>query len=306
MIGIYCIKNLINGKVYIGQSKDIEKRWKEHRLRLKSKRKSAIKDAFIKYGINNFSFNIIEECKIEELNEKEIYYISFYDSTNKEKGYNLTIGGDRGPLKRGIDNSVSVFTKEEVWNIREMRKNGIMRNEVHKKYFSHISIYTFADLWIGKTYKDIHYDVYDIKPNYYKSMALHRAETTNTCFKYVQEIRNLKYSGKLTINECRKKYENILNKHTVNDIWYNRIYTFIKPTVENNYTKNAKIKRKINQYTLDNVFIATFENSTAAAKSIFKDYRYKSKNISNCCKGKQEIAYGFIWKYTMNCNDYQG
>ena len=72
MIGIYKIENLINHKVYIGQSKDIERRWKYHRTRIYREENDSLPlyRAFRKYGIENFSFNVIELCKIEELDIK--------------------------------------------------------------------------------------------------------------------------------------------------------------------------------------------------------------------------------------------
>ena len=103
MIGIYCITNLINGKKYIGQSRNIEKRWKKHRRSINSKNnKTYLHNAFCKYGLDNFSFEVLEECKVEDLNEKEIYWISFYDTY--KNGYNLTLGGDHADTKNRIDN----------------------------------------------------------------------------------------------------------------------------------------------------------------------------------------------------------
>lgn len=99
--GIYKIENLINGKVYIGQSNDIKRRWYHHK-------RDSIKEtspsynyplyrAFRKYGIDNFKFEIIEECLEEELNDKEIYYIELYTSFigfKDSNGYNQTLGGE--------------------------------------------------------------------------------------------------------------------------------------------------------------------------------------------------------------------
>ena len=56
-------------------------------------RNTNLYQAMRKYGIENFSFEVIEECLPEELNEREIYWIDYYDSFNKEKGYNMTPGG---------------------------------------------------------------------------------------------------------------------------------------------------------------------------------------------------------------------
>lgn len=92
---IYKITNKINGKVYIGQtSKTIEERWKRHIIdtKRKDRKNSAIQNAILKYGKENFSIEEIEKCDISELNNREIYWIAFYDSFHN--GYNCTLGGD--------------------------------------------------------------------------------------------------------------------------------------------------------------------------------------------------------------------
>ena len=94
--GIYKITNLVNGKVYIGQSQDIYSRWKEHKYARNKRDCFALYGAFKKYGLDNFSFEIVECCPFEQLNEKEIYYISQYHSyvgDTKSNGYNMTKGG---------------------------------------------------------------------------------------------------------------------------------------------------------------------------------------------------------------------
>ena len=96
MVGIYKITNLVNGKVYIGQSQNIKERWKDHRTDYK-RGEVILYRAMRKYGIDNFSFEVIEECSVDELNEKEIYYIAEYNSyiyAENSNGYNMTIGGD--------------------------------------------------------------------------------------------------------------------------------------------------------------------------------------------------------------------
>ena len=92
-IGIYKIQNLLNGKVYIGQSVDIEKRWSVHKTELKNNYhyNTHLQNAWNKYGEENFEFSVVEQCNIDQLNQKEIYWISKFDSY--EDGYNLTSGG---------------------------------------------------------------------------------------------------------------------------------------------------------------------------------------------------------------------
>lgn len=90
--GIYKITNIINGKCYIGQSVDIRKRWRAH-LRVANTDFNLLHRAFQKYGVENFTFEIIEYCARKELNEREKYWINYYDSHNPDKGYNMTDGG---------------------------------------------------------------------------------------------------------------------------------------------------------------------------------------------------------------------
>lgn len=90
--GIYKITNKINGKMYIGQSVDIYDRWIKEKA--PSAQKYALQRAFDKYGRENFNFEIIERLKPDKLNEREIYWIAYYDTYNN--GYNETLGGDTG------------------------------------------------------------------------------------------------------------------------------------------------------------------------------------------------------------------
>ena len=73
IIGIYKIENLINHKCYIGQSIDVHRRWTDHKRLYKVETDAGYKypiyRAFRKYGIENFSFELLEECLASELNE---------------------------------------------------------------------------------------------------------------------------------------------------------------------------------------------------------------------------------------------
>lgn len=95
LTGIYKITNKINGHLYIGQSIDIENRWTRHKwsaFNEEATKNYPLYRAFRKYGLENFTFEIIELCDKEGLKEKEIYYIQMYDSF--VEGYNQTSGGD--------------------------------------------------------------------------------------------------------------------------------------------------------------------------------------------------------------------
>lgn len=96
MIGIYKITNKINNKCYIGQSLNIKRRWQDEKRTafdsIATNYQYPLSKAFRKYGIDNFQFEIIEECSKEKLNEREKYWISYYDGFFN--GYNQTLGGD--------------------------------------------------------------------------------------------------------------------------------------------------------------------------------------------------------------------
>lgn len=96
MAYIYQITNNINGKIYVGKTvkNNIQERWKEHLKDYKKPRceKRPLYDAINKYGSENFSIKELEECSLEELNNKEIYWIEKLGSF--KYGYNATIGGD--------------------------------------------------------------------------------------------------------------------------------------------------------------------------------------------------------------------
>ena len=99
---IYIIKNIVNSKVYIGQTRtSVEQRWKEH-LRHAQYGDQVINKAMRKYGINKFYIETLEICSIELLDYREMYYIDLYDSTNKSKGYNVSIGGNTPRFKRKV------------------------------------------------------------------------------------------------------------------------------------------------------------------------------------------------------------
>lgn len=91
--GIYMIKNKINGNIYIGQAADIYERWREHisLLRRGKHVNNHLQRAWNKYGDDNFEFSIVEECSENALNDREIYWITEYDSYHN--GYNQTLGG---------------------------------------------------------------------------------------------------------------------------------------------------------------------------------------------------------------------
>lgn len=114
---IYKIENKINHKIYIGQSVNPYQRFYQH---CNDNKNSAIHNAIIKYGVENFELTILEE-NIENYNEREKYWIQYYNSL--EKGYNCTEGGEEPPLNLGINNPNTTHDLKQVLLVKELLKN---------------------------------------------------------------------------------------------------------------------------------------------------------------------------------------
>lgn len=148
IVGIYKITNLINGHCYVGQSRHIHKRWQDHKITSHNKNDKGynypLYKAFRKYGLVNFSFEIIEECTVEELNEKEHYWIK-----KLSPEYNQTEGGD-------YQVHGSKLTYAEVQEIRKIlmdkTKKDISYPQIAKMFGVHED--TIRDINTGRTWKE--------------------------------------------------------------------------------------------------------------------------------------------------------
>ena len=88
--GIYKITNLENGMCYVGQAANIADRWRQHIKRgigAETPTRNKLYPAMLSIGVENFSFEIIEECSRDQLNDKEDYWQDFFKA--KEFGYSI-------------------------------------------------------------------------------------------------------------------------------------------------------------------------------------------------------------------------
>ena len=154
--GIYKIENLVNHKVYIGQSIDIIKRLKDHiKFDIKYSSESHLSRAFIQYGFDNFSFEIIKETS--DLDFWEIFLIQLYNSTDTNLGYNIAIGGQGGNLGPEVNKRISERLKE-VYSNPEYRKR---RSELKTKWWKEVGLtdeqrQKWSEAQKGKTLSDEH------------------------------------------------------------------------------------------------------------------------------------------------------
>ncbi len=101
---IYSITNLLDGKRYFGQTiRQSNLRWNQHKCAVRKNKNSYLYNAMRKYGIENFEFKVIIEniSNYNELNRLEMVWIDTCNTTDSNEGYNICIGGNNGPKKKG-------------------------------------------------------------------------------------------------------------------------------------------------------------------------------------------------------------
>lgn len=166
MIGIYKITNKINGKSYIGQSNNIERRFQEHQTKGCLSR-IPLDVAIQKYGKENFTYEILEKCDTSKLNERETYWIQYYNTISN--GYNCSLGGDQQSF--GENNGRSKLTEEDVKEIRLAYAMHKRQKEIYQQFSDKISFNSFQNVWQGRSWSHImpevfteenrHYYIYD-------------------------------------------------------------------------------------------------------------------------------------------------
>ena len=155
MIGIYKIENLNDGKIYIGQSNNIERRFYEHMTKGTTSR-IPLDIAIEKEGAESFSYQIVELCPIEQLNQRETFWIKFFRSNIY--GYNKNQGGMSNVI--GNNNPKAKLTEKDVIRIRQAYAKHERQKDVYKEFENKISFGYFQNLWQGKSWSHIMPEVF--------------------------------------------------------------------------------------------------------------------------------------------------
>lgn len=281
MFLIYKITNKINNKIYIGKTcRSIPIRWKEHCSKANQNDKFYLHNAIFKYGKENFIIEKIDETNNEEIiNQLEQYWINFYNSNNREYGYNLTNGGE-GNCKYN-------------WNeFRELWDNGYSIKEIANIY--NCDRHTVGDSL--KNYKNYSYEE-SLKRSSYMKKAIKQYDKNKNLINTYRSIKEAAIDNncsEASISKCLK------NKtySTCGYFW----------TYENEQLPiDIKLKEKkktvqVNQYDLENNFIKNFNSAADAAREINHNGNINSisSTIIQVCKGKRKTAYGYKWSYKIN------
>ena len=129
MVGIYKITNKLTNKIYVGQSNDIARRFKEHCTKGETSRIPLDRD-ILTFGSQNFELEVLEECSIDILNERETYWITTLDTVNN--GYNQNYGGTTS--LSGELNPTAKLTEKDVINIRKAYSEHKPQKETYELY----------------------------------------------------------------------------------------------------------------------------------------------------------------------------
>ena len=266
---IYIIKNTVNDKVYIGQSKDVLQRWIKHISLAKKNPKYPIHKAMKKYGIDKFYYQIIES-NVVDYDDRERYWIQYYNSI-VPNGYNVAVGSNS--LGCGIESFKSIFdSEEEVFEVIDYIKNTNMNFQNIAKIFG-CSEEVISAINLGKRYKIDRLEYPLRKTRYDKE-------------KIKQILYSLKYEFDKTLKQISKEYNvgydvvNAINQgtlHNIDSINYpirsgkvtSPVYEHIDEIID--LLKNTDIPQKD--------IAQKFNVSVNAISGINKGRNYKQNNI---------------------------
>lgn len=272
-----------SGKYYIGQAVNINRRYSDYKRLHHCKNQPYLLNSIKKYGFDNFEKEILDyiECNSnEELQEKlntlEIEYILKYDSTNKNKGYNISKGGNQGRL--GVkETEEQKQKKRDAWTLERKK----VQSELWK---------TDANPRKGKNFGRSNFAKY---VNQY-SLDGNLIKTWESLSDITRNIPNFSFKNisKCCNHEVLTSYGYIWRFKEECDL--EKIEVDLTPRKSGKVRKrNTTMFKAVNQYDKDLELIKEWDSITDASKH----YNIPTTNISKCCKGERKSAGGFIWKY---------
>lgn len=275
---IYKITNIINQKIYIGQTiLPPERRFRQHELSAQNTNRNdsslPLHAAMRKYGLDAFRYEIVETCDDAIINEREIYWISYFDITNPTKGYNISLGGGGTSYYR-IENLLSLWNQGK--GIKEISEIiGIDRGFLSLKL------------------KEAGISAEDIRIRRYASSKASRSFPVYQYLldgKYLRSFKSVREARTVTNVSHIERCCNGKQKQAGGYIWSYEKYD-VAPAVKND--NPATRKRKVYQYGLDGYIIKEFESAYHAEK----ETGINQTTIRNVCTGRKHTAGGYVWSY---------
>ena len=314
--GIYCITNKINGKKYIGQTYDLKFRWLHHRSDLRGNRhhNRHLQGAWNKYGEDNFEFSELEKCSLELLDEREIYWIKYYDSQNQEHGYNLADGGLGCRGYKHTDEEIAKMRMiQNPEPILQIDLNGNILNEFVSAgeagdYLGKDSCSGIKRCCDGDKYKKAYGYIWIYKKDLDKfkledHIIIHKNDTPVSQYSMDNKLikrwdsaklasKNIKGSASEILKVCtgeRISYRNYIWKYTGNESLYDKT----RKSIEKELTdKKNNETLTVLQYSPSGDLIKRWNNAVEALSEGHDD-----GSIRSCCNGNMTWYHESIWLY---------
>lgn len=292
--GIYIIKNLVNNKVYVGQSINLRRRRNNHfrQLRKNTHCNQHLQRSFIKYGENNFQWQVLEYVNdLQRLDACEKKWIKSY---KRELTYNSGEGGNNNfnsitrRSKRVVCYSTVTLNKiatHETISIAA-RFHNVKESTIHRICNYDDNVYTSKRkiffCFEGDT-RNYHRITTYLKSKYtYSQLDIETGETLATYDTAVEVSKKFKC--------CRTRLD---NKAKIGSVY--KGYFWCKTGEEHKWNPDVKysVTKSIIQLTLNGKFIKKHVSTKIASQ----DTKIPRTSISGCLRGRVKHAGGFKWKY---------
>ena len=298
--GVYGIKNLVNGKFYIGSAArkrgGMKYRWYDHITALQKgeHRNYHLQNAWNKYGIDNFEFFVIEIIDYDGTKERDDYirqreevYFDKYNSLDRNNGYNISEnaeGGGWGYTLEGIKNNRFKFSYETFQKAMDYLINtdkGIKTISKELKIHAGLLFRIYHREIFQEEFKDV---VFKERKTATEKAEDKKKELYKQKDKIVEELNQFP-----NVRETSKKYN--VTPHLMREFLKENNIT-VKRVCKGRKGVNGKAK-KVYQYSLRGEYLGEFDSMGVASSKL----NIPDGKISACCTGNRKKAGGFRWSY---------